>query len=47
MKLIYTRRLESGRQFADAIKLPFHLTLDLVRMGIDRKLLYTRGGSSG
>ncbi len=43
MKLIYTRRLESGRQFADAIKLPFHLTLDLVRMAIDRKLLYTRG----
>ena len=43
MKLIYARRLESGRQFADAIKLPFHLTQELVRMGIERKLLYTRG----
>ena len=43
MKLIYARRLESGRQFADAIKLPFHLVLELVRMAIDRKLLYTRG----
>jgi DNA polymerase III delta prime subunit len=43
MKLIYTRRLESGRQFSEAIKLPFHVVVDLVKIAIDRKLLYTRG----
>jgi hypothetical protein len=43
MKLIYTGRLESTRQFVDAIKLPYHLVLDLVQMSIDRQLLRTLG----
>jgi hypothetical protein len=43
MKLIYTLRLESVRQFVDAIKLPYHIVLDLVRMAVDRQLLYTLG----
>jgi len=43
MKLIYVGRLESGRQFADAIKLPFHLVVDLVHIATDRKLIYARG----
>jgi hypothetical protein len=43
MKLIYTGRLESVRQFAEAIKLPYHIVLDLVRMAVDRQLLRTLG----
>ena len=43
MKLIYIGRLESSRQFTEAIKLPYHVVVELVRMAIDRKLLYTRG----
>jgi hypothetical protein len=43
MKLIYTMRLESGRQFTDAIKLPYHIVVELVKMATERKLLYTRG----
>lgn len=43
MKLIYSGRLESVRQFAHAIKLPYHIVLDLVRMAIDRQLLRTLG----
>ena len=43
MKLIYTMRLESGRQFTDAIKLPYHIVVELVKIATERKLLYTRG----
>jgi len=43
IKLIYIGRLESGRQFANAIKLPFHMVVELVRIATERKLLYTRG----
>ncbi len=47
MKLIYAGRLESVRQFANAIKLPFPLVLDLVRMAVERKLLMTLGSREG
>ncbi len=43
LKLIYTDRLETVRQFANAIKLPYHVVLDLVQMAIDRKLLINLG----
>jgi len=47
MKLMYTGRLESVRQFVEAIKLPYHIVLDLVRMAVDRKLLHTLGARDG
>jgi hypothetical protein len=47
MKLIYTGRLESNRQFVEAIKLPYILILDIVQMAIDRQLLRTLGTGSG
>src|ERR1039458_2975916 len=40
MRLIYTGRLESCRQFIDAICLPYHIVAELVVMDIDRKLLH-------
>jgi hypothetical protein len=43
MKLIYTERLETVRQFKNAIKLPYHLVLELVRMAVDNKLLRSLG----
>ena len=43
MKLIYTWRLESTRDFAEAIKLPAHLVVKLIRVATDRKLIYARG----
>jgi hypothetical protein len=43
MKLLYTERLETVRQFKNAIKLPYHLVLDLVRMAVDNKLLRNLG----
>ena len=43
LKLIYVERLETVRQFATAIKLPYHIVLDLVQMAIDRKLLINLG----
>jgi hypothetical protein len=49
MRLIYAGRLQSCRQFVDAIKLPYPLVTDLVKMAIDRKLLQNlgmRGASS-
>jgi hypothetical protein len=42
MKAIYEARLETVRQFVDAIKLPSHIVLEIVRAGVDRKLLYAR-----
>jgi hypothetical protein len=43
LKLIYMGRLQTNRQFVEAIKLPYHLVLDLVQMAIDRALLRTLG----
>lgn len=43
MKVIYAGRLETGRQFVDAIKLPYHIVAELVQMAIDRMLLRTLG----
>lgn len=43
MKVIYSGRLESVRQFVDAMKLPYLLILDLVQMAVDRQLLRTLG----
>jgi hypothetical protein len=43
MKLIYVDHLESIRQIVDAIKLPYHIVLDLVQMAIDRQLLFALG----
>ena len=43
MKLVYTARLQSVRQFMDAIKLPYHIVSDLVRMAVDRQMLHTLG----
>jgi hypothetical protein len=43
MKLIYAGRLESVRQFVEAIRLPYHVVLDMVQMGVDRQLLRSLG----
>lgn len=43
LKLIYTERLESVRQFKNAIKLPYHLVLELVRLAVDNKMLRSLG----
>jgi hypothetical protein len=43
MKLIYVGRLESCREFVDAIKLPYPIVADLVKMAVDRQLLQTLG----
>lgn len=46
MKLIYTGRLESVRQYVDAIKLPLQIVLDLADIAVDQQLLYTLGTRS-
>ncbi len=43
LKLIYRDRLETTRQFIDAIKLPYHIVIELIRMAVDRQLLQTLG----
>jgi hypothetical protein len=43
MKLIYSARLQSVRQFIEAIKLPCHIVAELVRMAVDRQFLHTLG----
>ena len=43
MKLVDSRRLESVRQFVDAIKLPAQIVLEVVRLAVDRKLLFSLG----
>ena len=47
LKLIYSGRLESVRQFVEAIKLPYHIVIELVQMAVDRKLLQTLGARYG
>jgi hypothetical protein len=43
LKLIYSDRLGNVRQYAEAIKLPLPIVLDLVKMAVDRQLLHTLG----
>jgi hypothetical protein len=43
MRMIYVDHLESVRQFVEGIKLPYTLVLELVQMGVDRKLLQNLG----
>ena len=43
LKLIYTGRLGTCREFIDAIKLPYHIVTELVRMAVDRQLLRALG----
>jgi hypothetical protein len=43
LKVIYADHLENVRQFIDAIKLPYSIVADLIRMAIDRHLLHTLG----
>jgi hypothetical protein len=43
MRLIYIGRLESARQFVDAIKLPYQIVADLIKMAIDRRLMHSLG----
>ena len=43
LKLIYRDRLETTRQFIDAIKLPYHIVLELVQMAVSRQLLQNLG----
>jgi len=47
MKLIYVGRLESPRQFADTIKLPYHIVVEMVKIASERKMLYARGSRAG
>ena len=43
LKVMYAGRLETSRQFVDAIKLPYHIVAELVQMAVDRMLLRTLG----
>jgi len=43
LKNIYTGRLETVRQFMEAIKLPYHIVSELVQMAVDRVFLQTLG----
>ena len=43
IKQIYSWRLESNREFGNALKLPAGIVVHLIRLATDRKLLYARG----
>jgi hypothetical protein len=43
IKQIYLWRLETNREYGDALKLPAGIIAYLVRTAIDRKMLYARG----
>ncbi len=43
VKLIYLNRLETCREFIDAIKLPYPIVAELNKMAIDRKLIRILG----
>jgi hypothetical protein len=43
MRLAFTGRLETCREFVEAIKLPYHIVAELVRMAVDRQLLRALG----
>jgi hypothetical protein len=46
LKLIYMNRLETCREFIDAIKLAYPIVAELTRMAIDRKLLRILGSNT-
>jgi Predicted ATPase with chaperone activity len=46
LKLIYMNRLETCREFIDAIKLPYPIVAELTKMSIDRKLLRILGSNT-
>jgi hypothetical protein len=43
LKLIYTGRLQTVRDYLEAIKLPYHIVADVVKTAVDRSLLQTLG----
>jgi hypothetical protein len=43
LKLMYVGRLQTVRQFGDAIKLPYNIVLELIKMSVDRLLLQNLG----
>jgi hypothetical protein len=43
IKLVYTNRLETPVQMAEAIRLPVHIVTELVRMAVERRLLRSLG----
>ncbi len=43
MKLMYNGRLETVRQLVEAIRLPSHIVMELLKLCVERKLLYSRG----
>jgi hypothetical protein len=43
LKLIYVGRLQTVRQFADAIKLPYNIVIELTKMAVDRLYLQNMG----
>jgi hypothetical protein len=43
LRIVFVDHLESVRQFVEAIKLPYSIVLELVQMGVDRKLLQNLG----
>ena len=43
LKLIYVGRLQTVRQFSEAIKLPYNIVLELVQKAVDRQLLQNLG----
>jgi hypothetical protein len=43
LKIIYTRRLRSVREYVENIKLPHHVVVELVEKAVDRKFLYNLG----
>ncbi|WP_162601225.1 ATPase [Occallatibacter savannae] len=47
LKLMYVNRLQTVRQFADAIKLPYNIVLELTRMAVDRLYLQNLGARQG
>ena len=47
LKLMYVNRLQTVRQFADAIKLPYNIVLELTRMAVDRPYAAESGRAQG
>jgi hypothetical protein len=43
LKIIYTGRLETVRQYVQAIKLPYHIVHDLLHRAVDSQFLHTLG----
>ncbi len=43
LKVIYVNRLQTVRQFADSIKLPYNIVIELVKMAVDRLYLQNLG----